>query len=176
MNYFTLPEIEKILSSKTIRGKHKIWVRSIYSFGLSVQEMVSIRVKDVDFQKKTIQIPESKNLKTRTMFLPRNLLSDLRSGTCGKSPEDFLFQGRNGKLHSRTVLKALEKIREKTNLEISIRKLKKSLILHLHELGWDTKMIASYLGHLHARTTKRHISLSRPAPDIEHPIDKLKIL
>jgi integrase len=171
MDHFSFRELQYLFSCESINPRHKTWLRSIYSLGLSIEEMIQAKVKDFDWLNSTLRV--SVGLRARTMMLPKTLAYELRKNTFGKSPEDYLFSGRNGKLHRRTILKAFESVGELTGMEITSRKLKKSLLLHLFEQGWNDKKIAQYLGYRNTRAPRKHIFYSGLTLDYEHPIDKL---
>ncbi len=59
--------------------RDKLMITLLYSTGMRVGEFTKLRVEDIDFEERFIRIP-SKNSKTgegRTIFVPREVLSDI---------------------------------------------------------------------------------------------------
>ncbi len=68
-------EIQRIFSH--LRGVPLLMARLIYGCGLRIQECLSLRVKDIDFERGTLTVRAGKGDKDRMTVLPDSLKSDL---------------------------------------------------------------------------------------------------
>jgi integron integrase len=71
------PEIQKIFAN--LAGDELLMARILYGAGLRLIECVSLRVKDVDFDLRTITVRSGKGNKDRITMLPRSLVSPLKT-------------------------------------------------------------------------------------------------
>ena len=153
-SYFSKSEILEIISMIKDNYIHLIWFKLLYSFGMTLHELVHLKVGDIDFESCKLKIHSSKKLAPRSLDIPESLLRELRIQCDRRDPDSFVFQGRIGKLHTRTIQKALEKVEYKLNIQLTIAKLRKSIAVHLLQNGWDYRAIGEFLGHVHYRATR----------------------
>jgi len=69
-------EVHKVLQH--LKGKHKLMVELLYGTGLRLNELLSLRVKDLDFELSTITVRSGKGGKDRTTLFPQSLKEQLR--------------------------------------------------------------------------------------------------
>lgn len=169
MECFSFDEIHKLVQFKGKRCRASLWLKILYSFGLSIPELTELRVRDVNLLRGTIQIG-GKYHRARTLPIPKSLVSEIKNALVGKDKEDYLFHGRYGKVHPRTVQKALERFTHSMGLYFSIRKLRNTLIHDLYHSGWDDRSIAFQLGHSSLRSTRRSLRALSSTPK-DHPLD-----
>jgi len=72
----TTQEVQKVLQNLT--GIYKLVVTLMYGCGLRMNEVLNIRIKDIDFGFDKLYIWDSKSLKDRTVPLPRKLKNELQ--------------------------------------------------------------------------------------------------
>jgi site-specific recombinase XerC len=131
-------------------------------------------VKDVNFEKAKIKIDSGKKYLPRHLDIPKSLLCELRIQCNHKFPDSYVFQGRVGKLHTRTVQKALEKVETRLNIQLTISKLRKSIAVHLLQSGWDYKAIGEFLGHANYRATRNLLGPSSQSYlKVKLPLDEI---
>jgi integron integrase len=70
-------EIQKLLAN--LAGSELLMARILYGAGLRVSECVNLRVKDFDFDYRTITVRSGKGDKDRVTILPRSLIPDLKT-------------------------------------------------------------------------------------------------
>ncbi len=70
-------EVRQVL--KHMQGKHKLMVELLYGSGLRLNELLSLRIKDLDFELSTITVRSGKGDKDRTTLLPEGLKEKLRA-------------------------------------------------------------------------------------------------
>ena len=71
----TKDEVMSIIDNMS--GIYKVMVQLMYGCGLRMQEVLNIRIKDVDFGFNKLYIWDSKSLKDRTIPLPQSIKRDL---------------------------------------------------------------------------------------------------
>lgn len=69
-------EIMRIIAQ--MNGIHKLMAQILYGSGLRLMECIRLRVKDVDFEYKTLTVRDGKGEKDRVTPLPDSILPDLR--------------------------------------------------------------------------------------------------
>ena len=74
---FTKDEVKEIF--KYVSGTEALILKLIYGSGLRLMEAMRLRVKDIDFELKTITVRDGKGAKDRTTVLPNILINDLRA-------------------------------------------------------------------------------------------------
>jgi len=72
----TKDEVQKIISH--LEGVYELMVSLMYGCGLRMQELLNLRIKDVDFGFDKVYIYDSKSLKDRTIPLPLKLKAQLQ--------------------------------------------------------------------------------------------------
>ena len=68
-------EVKRILEH--LSGKHRLMVEMLYGCGLRLNELLSLRVKDLDFELATITVRSGKGDKDRVTLLPQSLVERL---------------------------------------------------------------------------------------------------
>jgi len=63
---------------RNLQGDYQLMARIIYGGGLRLQECLSLRIKDIDFESGLIVVRSGKGFKDRQTLLPHNLHKDLR--------------------------------------------------------------------------------------------------
>ncbi len=80
----------------------------LYHLGCSESELLSIKVKDIDFHKNAVSIG------SRNSRIPDKLLSDIRRFVSEHSPDDFVLRGRSqGHMSAKRLQQIVSEISEK---------------------------------------------------------------
>ena len=69
-------EVTSVLTM--VSGEHRLFAQLLYGTGMLITEGLQLRVKDVDFERRTIVVREGKGGKDRAVMLPATLLQALR--------------------------------------------------------------------------------------------------
>lgn len=169
-------EIQKILNQIT-NFKHKLILSIMYAGGLRVSEIIDLKVKDVDFESKTLMIRAGKGKKDRITVLSENLIPQLKSIVNANIPENYLFpSNRGGKLTSRSVQKIFYTALKKSGVKkiASCHSLRHSFATHLLENGVNVRYIQELLGHSNLRTTQIYTKVAKHnLAKIKSPLDNL---
>jgi len=72
----TRSEVERILAVLT--GPAHLFCALLYGSGMRVNEGLSLRVKDIDFEKNTLLVRDGKGQKDRVTMLPQSLINELK--------------------------------------------------------------------------------------------------
>lgn len=79
----SVAEVERLMQE--FFGRDRLIARVLYGCGLRIGECVSLRVKDIDFDRKLITVRETKGCEDRTTLLPDCLVEDLRLAVRNRS-------------------------------------------------------------------------------------------
>jgi integron integrase len=154
-------EVERIVDQLT--GMHKLMVQLLYGAGLRLNELLSLRVKDIDFELATITVRSGKGDKDRTTLLPERLRDQLR--------EQIAFVA---KLHKRD----LEDGYGEAYMPYALGRKYPS---ESRQLGWQFVFPATRIGpdprngalrrhHLHHTTLRKHLRKARKEAGILKPV------
>ena len=149
-------EEAKAMIAATDNLKHKCIISILYSGGLRRNELINLKITDIDSERMVIHIRNGKGGKDRITLLSNSVLSDLRKYYIKIKPVKFLFEGSKGGHYSSSSVK---KIVDKAALLAGIKKkvtphtLRHSFATHLLEAGTDLRHIQVLLGHNSSKTT-----------------------
>jgi len=156
--------------------KHKLLVSLLYSTGMRLSECVNLKVKDLELNEGIIWIRKGKGAKDRMVVISRKLADNLNRYVQNKKPNDFVFEGRNGKLSKRNVQKIVSSVAKKVGISkrVSPHTLRHTFATHLLESGVDIRKIQVLLGHSNLSTTQIYTSVSNAElKKIKNPLDDL---
>jgi len=167
----------KSMIETTRNLKHRAILAVIYSAGLRISELISLRPSDIDSDRKQIKVLGKGN-KYRYTLLSENILDMLRIYWRAYKPERYLFEGQKpGQPISRETIQAVFKHAcKKTgiNKQASVHSLRHSFATHLLESGVNLKIIQCLLGHSSLRTTSIYLHVTRFDPStVKSPFDEI---
>ncbi len=143
--------------------KHQLMIALAYGSGLRVSELVSLKVRNIDFNAMLINLEETKGQKERLTVLPQRIAPHIKQLVFGKRPGDYLFESeRGGKLTVRTPQQVFKKALERSGIvkDATFHSLRHSFASHLLEAGTDIRCIQEMLGHSDVRTTQIYTHIS----------------
>jgi len=169
-------EIRQILIC-TRNLKHKAVLSTIYSAGLRIGEVLSLRIGDVDPDRMQIHIKMAKGKKDRYVKMSKANFLILRQYLNKYVPKRYLFEGPDYRPYSTSsVRKVLQRSCEKAGIKkyVTPHTLRHSYATHLLELGVDLRYVQTFLGHKRPETTMiyTHIS-SEKVDNMVNPLDEL---
>ncbi len=170
--FLPVDEMMDLLRSLPARGeagkRDAAILELLYSSGLRVGELVSLRRMDVSLEEGTIRV-RGKGRKVRVVPAGENALRALSAyleerGTAGHRGEEDAWRGalfrnlRGGALSARSVARILGKALEQAGLSrhLSPHGIRHSFATHLLESGADLRAIQEMLGHASLSTTQRY--------------------
>ena len=186
--YFDYNELEEMFlipDTNTALGQRDLLLlEMLYATGCRVGELVSIKVKDIDFNRRTILIVGKGN-KERFLnygeycedILKKYLKDGYLSLNVNKS--EFLFLNKNGGvLTERGVRFILDKIIKQTgiNKNISPHMIRHSFATHLLNEGCDLLTVQKLLGHESIKATQiyTHVTTDRLKEVYYHSFPRAK--
>jgi integrase/recombinase XerD len=156
--------------------KHKTIIMLTYACGLRVSEVVSLKLKHIDGQRKTIFIEKAKGKKDRVVSLNPNMLIMLREYYKQYQPKDYLFEGQfeNEHLSERSMQQVMQNAKRKAGIiqDGSMHMLRHSFATHLLDKGIDVVFIQKLLGHNNIKTTLRYLHVTNK--DLVHILSPLE--
>jgi integrase/recombinase XerD len=177
---FTLPEVlskeeVRAIISNTKNLKHRCILSLLYSSGLRIGELLSLKINDIDSSRMVVTVKRGKGNRDRVTLLSEKVLVDLRSYYLEKKPKTWLFESPSGGQYSRTSVGIVLK---KSAVKAGIRKkvhphmLRHSFATHLLESGTDLRYIQSLLGHKSSKTTEIYTHVATNTfKTIKNPLD-----
>lgn len=171
----SLYEIDKLIAaidlSKEEGHRNKAIIETLYSCGLRVSELVSLKISDLFFDEGFIKVTGKGN---KQRFVPiakstQNLIEIYQKSIRNhlqiyKKDEDTLFLNRRGKQLTRAMIFTIIKnLAIEINLQknISPHTLRHSFATHLLENGADLRSIQMLLGHESITTTEVYVHVDR---------------
>ena len=159
-----LSELEaKMLINTPLNLKHRVLITLTYATGMRRNEVLNIRLKDIDRKRKIVKITGKGN-KQREIPLSDNLLALLTDYYKRYLPSVFLFEGNiPGKAYSaasmaKIVKDAAAKAAIKKNISAHI--LRHSFATHMLEKGVNLKRLQLLMGHNSMKTTSVYLHLA----------------
>ncbi|MFC2125497.1 tyrosine-type recombinase/integrase [Bacteroidota bacterium] len=171
-------EVSSVIT-QTRNLKHKTILAMAYSAGLRRQELVNLKVSDIDSARMVVRIKNGKGKKDRETLLASNTLNLLRQYYFAYKPSDILFEGYppGTPISSTSISCILKKSLKKAgiNKKATIHSLRHSFATHLLEQGTNIKIIQRLLGHNSIKTTMVYLQVAKIDPQtVSSPFDNLK--
>lgn len=152
-------EIRKFLVTPKLL-KHRLILAMLYDCGLRCFELGNLKLKDLDFDRKTLHVRQGKGRKDRYVVLGDHLIRGLKNYILSEVPVTWLF---NGQLKEETIgalsLRGIQWVVRASSKQSGINKnitahtLRHSYATHLLEMGLDIVSLKEALGHSCIETT-----------------------
>jgi len=171
-------EVQQLINVTT-NVKHKALLSIIYSCGMRIGEAISLKINDLDKDRKLIKIVQGKGRKDRYVPYSDKLRSLLRIYYDQCKPKTYLFEGQYGGPYSeRSAALVLQQAVSKCRIrkKVTLHTLRHSFATHLLESGTDIRYIQELLGHNSPKTTMIYTHVStKKISEIKSPLDDLDI-
>src|ERR1039457_6358838 len=149
-------EVRRLIESAD-NPRHRVWLLMLYATGLRREELVQLKVNDVDSARMLIHIHQGKGNEDRDVMLSPRLLEELREYWLRTSfrPKTYLFPGA-GRAHAtdvpmsaKSVFHAVKHAAQRAGLKKRVHPhtLRHCFATHLLEAGADLRTIQLLLGH-----------------------------
>jgi integrase/recombinase XerD len=170
-------ELKELFAAPTLL-KQRIVLSLIYSAGLRGQEVINLRISDVDFVRQTIHIRQSKYKKDRIVPLSPTMAIGLKKYLSAENPHIWLFNGKDpsGKYSVRGLSWVMREALKKTSIQkdINLHSLRHSYATHLLEEGLNIITLQKLLGHADISTTMLYLHVAQCELVKPHsPLDSL---
>lgn len=170
-------ELRALFHSPTLL-KHRIVLTLIYSAGLRSQEAINLKISDIDFERQTVHIRQSKYKKDRIVPLSKLMAKGLRTYFSAEHPVQWVFNGKepDGRYSVKGLSWVMREALKKTGIkkDVSLHSLRHSYATHLLEEGVSILAIKELLGHANITTTMIYLHVANPpATTVHSPLDTL---
>ncbi len=158
--------------------KQRIVLTLIYSAGLRGQEVINLKISDVDFERMTIHIRQTKYKKDRIVPLSPTMAIGLKKYLSAENPHIWLFNGKeaSGKYSVRGLSWIMRENLKKTSItkDLNLHSLRHSYATHLLEEGLNIVTLKELLGHSEITTTMIYLHVAQCKHIQPHsPLDTL---
>lgn len=153
--------------------KHKILIGLLYGCGLRCMEARSVRLQDLDFDRKQLKVVQGKGKRDRYVPLSEHLIRGLKKYIEAEKPQDYLFNGQpfpngaGGDFDNRYsqggVQWAVRQVAKAAGIkkEVHTHTLRHSYATHLLEDGMDIMTLKDLLGHQNIETTMEYLHIAQ---------------
>ena len=157
--------------------RDKLLLGLMYATGMRVSEVVRLRWRDVDFDRRRVSIWQGKGRTDRKVMLPASFEPLLRELSRQFKPEDFVFPSQNAGryLSPRTAQRAMERAVQIAGIGkvATPHSLRHAFATRLLENGTDIRFIQKLLGHARLETTIYAKVAVLKQQEVESPLDRM---
>jgi len=170
-------ELKQLFKAPTLL-KQRIVLTLMYSAGLRGQEVINLKIADIDFERMTIHIRQSKYKKDRIVPLSPYMAKGLKKYLKAENPYIWLFNGKQpGSQYSiRGLSWVFRENLKKTGIskKVNLHSLRHSYATHLLEQGVNIVTLKELLGHAEISTTMLYLHVAQCEMIKPHsPLDTL---
>ncbi len=163
----------------TANLKHQCILLVLYSAGLRIGELLTLKLGDVDRNRRQIHLKAAKGKKDRITLLSEKTVNYLDQYLALYCPQEYLFEGAKGGPYSLSSVQALYRqacAKAGIDKKVTLHTLRHSFATHLLERGTDLRYIQALLGHNSAKTTQIYTHISTKALEqVRSPADYLDL-
>ena len=158
--------------------KQRVVLSLIYSAGLRGQEVINLKISDIDFERMTIHIRQSKYKKDRIVPLSPTMVIGLKKYLKAENPHIWLFNGKqpDSQYSIRGLSWVMRENLKKTNItkKVNLHTLRHTYATHLLEEGLNIVTLKNLLGHAEISTTMIYLHVAQCEMVKPHsPLDTL---
>jgi integrase/recombinase XerD len=157
-------ELKELFATPTLL-KQRVVLTLIYSAGLRGQEAINLKISDIDFERRTIHIRQSKYKKDRIVPLAKSMAIGLIKYLEAENPHIWLFNGKepNGKYSVKGLSWVMRENLKKTSIakDVNLHSLRHSYATHLLEDGLNIVTLKELLGHADITTTMIYLHVAQ---------------
>jgi integrase/recombinase XerD len=158
--------------------KYRAALSMAYGAGLRANEVISLKVSDIDSTRMVIRVEQGKGRKDRYVMLSAHLLELLRAYWKAVRPQGWLFPGRDRvtPLSTRQLNRACHAAAQAAGIDkrVSLHTLRHSFATHLLEQKVDIRVIQVLLGHKKLDTTALYSQVAtRTIREVRSPLEHL---
>ncbi|HEY5574788.1 MAG TPA: site-specific integrase [Anaerolineales bacterium] len=159
-------EVERLLAC-AVKLRDRCLLMTAYSAGLRVDELIHLKLSDIDIERMMIRVEQGKGKKDRYTILSQRLLGELKKYKQTYQPVLWVFFGksRNVPLHISAAQKIYNRAKQKSGIEKGkgIHTLRHCFATHLLESGVDLVTIKTLLGHNSLQSTSAICKFASPS-------------
>lgn len=170
INYNNLDEIFDIPNLDTDIGqRERVILEILYASGVRISELVNIKLKDIDFNEKSIRILGKGNKERIVYFgeyadeIIKLYIKNSRKNLLSNIPSEYLIVGnKREKLTTRRIEQIIENIIKKSSIKMNItpHMFRHTFATHLLDNGCDLLVVQELLGHESLSSTEIYTHVS----------------
>jgi site-specific recombinase XerD len=164
--------------------KHKILIGLLYGCGLRCQEVRSLQLRHLDFDRRLLHVVQSKGNKDRYLPLSGHLIRGIRTYIAAERPTTFLFEGTgnpegkgfDSRYSQRGVQWAVKTVARQAGIrkEVHTHALRHSYATHLLEDGVNIITVQKLMGHQNIESTLVYLHVCHTPDQLPHsPLDNV---
>jgi len=157
-------ELKELFAAPSLL-KQRIVLTLIYSAGLRGQEVINLKISDIDFQRMTIHIRQTKYKKDRIVPLSPTMAIGLKKYLKAENPYLWLFNGKQSseKYSVRGLSWIMRENLKKTSItkDVNLHSLRHSYATHLLEEGLNIVTLKELWGHSQITTTMIYLHVAQ---------------
>ena len=167
-------EMRRLLKAPKLL-KHRVLLGLLYGCGLRCFEVRSLKIADLDFDRKLVHVRNGKGKKDRYVPLSDLLIRGLKSYMEAEQPRTWLFNGKGQEITGRAggdfdsrysqrgVQWAVQQAVKEAGIlkDVSVHTLRHTYATHLLEEGMDIMTIKDLLGHECIDTTMIYLHVAQ---------------
>lgn len=158
---------------KTYQHIFPVLFRLLYSTGMRINEVISLKLNDIDLKNNKISIVHSKNNKSRIIIISNSMKNIIKEYLIFSSPKIYLFECKNQKISYHLVSNYLKKILRETGMHFTLHDFRHSMATNtfskLLKEGYDEKIVLYYLhlylGHNSIEETEYYLYFNKSIKD-----------
>ena len=163
----------------TANPKHKAIMAVLYSTGMRREELLNLRLCDIDPGRMVVRINHGKGNKSRDTLLAVKTLKLLRFYYTHTYPKPIMYVfeggGKPGQPYSASsVIKVIKRAAARTGIKKNIypHSLRHAFATHMLEQGVNLKLIQKLMGHRSLGSTMVYLHLAAIDPSVKSPFDQ----
>lgn len=176
-------EIWRMLTSAQLL-KHRILIGLLYGCGLRCQEVRSLQLKHLDFDRKLVHVVQSKGNKDRYLPLSEHLIRGIKTYLSAEHPTKYLFEGTgnpegkgfDSRYSQRGVQWAVKAVAKQAGVikDVHTHMLRHSFATHLLEDGVNILTVQKLMGHQNIESTMIYLHVCHTPDTLPHsPLDNV---
>lgn len=164
-----------VLLQSTSNLKHRTALAMLYASGLRIGELISLKIADIDMERRQIRIQNAKGRKDRYGILAESILPLLHNYLMTYRPVYYFIEGPQQKKYSEgSVRKFLQRSCQRAGIKkhCTPHTLRHSYATHLIENGVGLRHVQDLLGHSKPETTMIYTHVAqKDLLQIRSPLD-----
>lgn len=164
----------------TRNPKHKAIIALLYSAGMRIDELIHLKLQDIDSTRMRIRINHGKGNKARDTLLAEKTLDLLRTYYKSIQPKPLLYVfeagWRPGKPYSTTSIRnVVKRAAQRAGIKKNVfpHSLRHAFATHMLEQGTNLKVIQKLLGHNSLRSTMVYLHVAAIDEPVKSPLDRI---
>ena len=155
--------------------KHRAITALLYSCGLRVSELINLKLKNININRKQILVSQSKGRRDRYVNLAESFIPLLLNYLNTYKPVNYFAEGKNNTKYSAESIRNFlrrNSLKAQTSIKVTPHVLRHSYATHMLENGVDIRYIQVLLGHSRPETTMIYTHVTKKdLMQITNPLD-----